>query len=38
VIVVPELMAIGTAVEEIAVLLLAGTDDDWARNPFRLPL
>ena len=37
-VVIPEQMPIGPAVEELVLLLLAGTDVDWQRNPMRLPL
>src|SRR5688572_27881652 len=38
VIIVAQSMAVRGAIDEIEVVLLAATDADWERNPFRLPL
>ena len=38
VVIVPKNLGVGRAIEEIEVLLLAGTEADWQQNPWRLPL
>ncbi|MEX0781896.1 MAG: hypothetical protein WD557_04540 [Dehalococcoidia bacterium] len=36
--VVPQSLRLRVAIEQLQILLLAATEADWERNPFRLPL